>query len=82
MLNKFQINKVGEKNVFINAYSVENKSGDVWMTNGYKRHGQWLNIGESETEYQQAFADPLTTQGAENDYILLFGFLTQMFLFL
>jgi hypothetical protein len=64
---------MGEKNVFINAYSVENKSGDVWMTNGYKRHGQWLNIGESETEYQQAFADPLTTQGAENDYILLKG---------
>jgi hypothetical protein len=63
---------MGEKNVFINRYSVENRSGNVWLSNGYKRYGQWLNIG-SENEVQEAFTDPLTTKGAETDYILLKG---------
>ena len=64
---------MAEKNVFINRYSLENRSGNVWISNGYKRYGQWLNIGESEIEYSEAFVDPLTTPGAENDFILLKG---------
>jgi len=61
------------KNVFIESYSLENSSGDVWMDNGYKRYAQWLNIEESSIEYQEAFVDPFTTPGAENDFILLKG---------
>ena len=64
---------MAEKNVFINRYSLENRSGNVWISNGYKRYGQWLNVGESESELLEAFVDPLTTPGAENDYILLKG---------
>ena len=61
------------KNVFIERYSLRNQAGEVWLNNGYKRYGQWLNVGESELEYQTAFTDPLTTDGAETDFILLKG---------
>ena len=61
------------KNVYIEAYSLENNAGTVWTENGYKRYAQWLNIEETSIEYQEAFVDPLTTKGAENDYILLKG---------
>jgi hypothetical protein len=61
------------KNVYIEKYSLKNSAGNVWLSNGYKRYGQWLNVGESELEYQEAFTDPLTTPGAETDFILLKG---------
>jgi hypothetical protein len=61
------------KNVYIDAYSLENNAGTVWTENGYKRFAQWLNIEETSIEYQEAFVDPFTTDGAENDYILLKG---------
>jgi hypothetical protein len=61
------------KNVFIEKYTVLNKAGNVWLSNGYKRYAQWMNIGETEITYEKAFADPLTTPGAETDFILLKG---------
>jgi len=64
---------MASKNVFIERYSLKNNSGATWLKNGYKRYAQWLNVGAKDIEYQQAFADPLTTPGAENDFILLKG---------
>ena len=64
---------MAEKNVFIEKYSLKNYSGSVWLNNGYKRYAQWLEIGSTGIDYQQAFVDPLTTDGAENDFILLKG---------
>jgi hypothetical protein len=67
------LNTMGGKNIFIKDYSLENSSGRIWMDNGYKRYVQWLNIEESDIEYQEAFVDPLTTPGAEDKFILLKG---------
>lgn len=64
---------MAEKNVFINRYSLKNKSGRAWMANGYKRYAQWFNIGEAESTYEESFVDPLTTPGAEKDFVLLKG---------
>jgi hypothetical protein len=65
--------KFTEKNVFINRYTINNSSAQVWINNGYKRYGQWANLSGSEFEFQEAFVDPLTTPGAETDFILLKG---------
>jgi hypothetical protein len=67
------LNNMSGKNVFIEAYSFENNSGSVWLNNGYKRFAQWLNIEEESIEYQQAFVDPFTTPGAEDNFRLLKG---------
>jgi hypothetical protein len=61
------------KNVYIENYSLDNSAGNIWMDNGYKRYAQWMEIEESSIEFQEAFVDPLTTKGSENDYILLKG---------
>lgn len=63
----------GGKNTFIEKYSVSNQSGSIWLKNGYKRYGSWLNIESDSIEFQEAFVDPLTTPGAETDFILLKG---------
>jgi hypothetical protein len=65
--------KFAEKNVYINRYTINNAAARVWLNNGYKRYGQWANLSGSEFEFQEAFVDPLTTPGAETDYILLKG---------
>ena len=59
-------------NTYIESYSLENSSADVWIRNGYKRAAQYYETGTSP-EYVQAFVDPLTTPGAERDKILLKG---------
>ena len=67
-----QAEKAGT-NVFIEAFSLENRAGSVWMNNGYKRYAQWWNIGENESTFESVFVDPFTTVGSENDFILLKG---------
>lgn len=67
-----QVEKSGQ-NIFIENYSLENKSGSIWRRNGYKRYATWFQINENSSDIEQAFVDPLTTPGAENDFILLKG---------
>lgn len=59
-------------NTYIESYSLENSSGDVWIRNGYKRVAQYYEAGTSP-EYIESYVDPLTTPGAERDKILLKG---------
>jgi hypothetical protein len=67
-----QAEKAGQ-NIFIENYSLENKSGSIWRRNGYKRYATWYQINQSSSEIEEAFADPLTTPGSETDFILLKG---------
>lgn len=56
---------------FITEYHLFNNSGQVWMKNGYKRYSQYLDM--DLYEFQSFFVDPLTTDGSENDLIILKG---------
>jgi hypothetical protein len=67
-----QSEKSGQ-NIFIENYSLENRSGSIWQDNGYKRYGSWYQINEGSSELEESFVDPLTTPGTENDFILLKG---------
>lgn len=67
------LNEMSGKNVYIKKYSINNNSGSAWKRNGYKRFAQWMNIEKDKIEYQNIYIDPLTTPGAENDFILLKG---------
>jgi hypothetical protein len=67
-----QAEKAGH-NIFIENFSLENKSASVWKNNGYKRFGSWYQINENSSELQESFVDPLTTPGAETEFILLKG---------
>jgi hypothetical protein len=67
-----QAEKAGQ-NIFIESYSIENKSGRIWMDNGYKRYANWYNIAKDSSTNENVFVDPLTTPGAETDFILLKG---------
>ena len=67
------LNTMAGKNVFIKDYSLENSSGKIWMSNGYRRYGQWLSIEDGEPIYDEAYAEALTTPGSEDKYILLKG---------
>jgi hypothetical protein len=67
-----QAEKAGN-NIFIENYSLENKSGSIWQRNGYKRYASWFQMNKDSSEIEEAFTDPLTTAGAENDFILLKG---------
>jgi len=60
-------------NIYIESFSTQNRSGDIWKTNGYKRYPQWWQIGEDESSFEEVFVDPFTTKGAEKDFILLKG---------
>ena len=58
-------------NIFIDNWAMDNKSAAVWITQGYKKHTQYYDIGDdNETEYVSTFVDPFTTKGVENDLIL------------
>ena len=56
---------------FIQSYSLFNNSGDIWMKNGYKRFADFYNMDVGE--FQSFFVDPLTTEGAETDNVILKG---------
>jgi hypothetical protein len=73
-----QAEKSGQ-NIFIENYSLENKTGAIWKRNGYKRYGTWWQLAESESTLEEAFVDPLTTPGAETDFILLKGRVDEKF---
>lgn len=60
-------------NNYIEAYSLENNSADVWIANGYKRTAQYYDADADSPEYVKSFVDPLTTPGSEQDQILLKG---------
>lgn len=60
-------------NVFITNWSQINNSASVWINNGYRRYSQYFSNDENETEYLTHFVDPLTTNGAETDFILQKG---------
>lgn len=56
---------------YIKEYSLFNNSGQIWMKNGYKRYSQYMNM--DEYVFNSFFIDPMTTDGAENNLILLKG---------
>ena len=60
-------------NLFITSYSLESKTADIWMNNGYKRYTQYFDIKASESKFYSHFVDPFTTKGAENDFQLAKG---------
>lgn len=58
-------------NIYIDNWALDNKTASVWITQGYKKHTQYFDIGDdNETEYVSTFVDPLTTKGVEDDQIL------------
>lgn len=63
-------NEVEGWNTFIINWSQKNNSASVWLNNGYKRYSQYLDIKKDSVEYISTFVDPLTTKGAEKDFIL------------
>jgi len=67
-----QAEKAGH-NIFIENFSLENRTASIWKNNGYKRFGSWYQINENSSELQESFVDPLTTPGAETEFILLKG---------
>jgi hypothetical protein len=56
---------------YIKEYSLFNNAGDIWMKNGYKRYSQFLDM--DTYEFKSFFIDPLTTEGAESNLVLLKG---------
>ena len=56
---------------FILKYSLFNNSGNIWMTNGYRRYTEFYDTDNKE--FNSFFIDPLTTEGAERDSIILKG---------
>lgn len=60
-------------NTFIEQFSLENNSANVWIENGYKRHVQYYDMDANSPTYVTNFVDPLTTDGAESEQILLKG---------
>ncbi len=56
---------------FISSYSLFNNAGDIWMKEGYKRFADYYNMDINE--FQSFFVDPLTTDNAESDNIILKG---------
>ena len=58
-------------NMFIEKYGLINNAGNTWIANGYKRYCQYYDIPTKE--WSEVFVDPLTTEGAEEESILLKG---------
>ena len=61
-------------NIFIDSWSMQNKSASIWIKNGYKRYTQYLDIDQSNSiEYVSTFIDPFITKGTEKDFIIQKG---------
>jgi len=60
-----------DSNMSIKKFGLMNKSGETWISNGYKRYVQYYN--QDTKEQIENFIDPLTTDGAEADYIMSKG---------
>jgi hypothetical protein len=56
---------------YINHYSLINNSAAINLTHGYKRFARYYDAYIQED--QSIYVDPMTTEGAENDKILLKG---------
>jgi len=70
LTNKLEMNGM---NTFIEQFSLENKSANVWIENGYKRQVQYYDMEADDPTYVRNFIDPLTTPGSENEQILMKG---------
>lgn len=57
-------------NLYIESYSIESQTANIWINNGYMRYAQYFDIRESESKYFSFFVDPFTTPGTEKDYQL------------
>ena len=60
-------------NIFIQNWTIENNSAATWLNHGYKKYTQYVELEENKLEYISTFVDPLTTEGAEKEYILMKG---------
>jgi hypothetical protein len=63
--------KYVETSSYITDYRLFNNAGDIWMSNGYKRYSQYMDM--DSFEFQSFFVDPFTTTGSENDFVILKG---------
>tara|TARA_R110000796_G_scaffold192641_6_gene309328 strand:+ start:3512 stop:4984 length:1473 start_codon:yes stop_codon:yes gene_type:complete len=61
----------GNTTNYIKNYSLFNNAGQVWMSNGYKRYSQHMDM--DSYEFNSFFVDPLTTEGSENNLVILKG---------
>lgn len=62
------LSKLKGTNMFIQNYSLINKSGSISMENGYRRHIQFYDVNNKK--YETFFIDPLATPGSEKKVIL------------
>jgi hypothetical protein len=49
---------------YLSNYQMFNKSGEIFLSNGYKRYSQFFEC--ENDQYLSEFVDPLTTSGADN----------------
>jgi hypothetical protein len=63
--------KYAETTNYIQEFALFNNSGEIWMSNGYKRYSQFMDM--DNFQFQSFFVDPITTDGAESEMVLLKG---------
>lgn len=56
---------------FVKKFSLFNNSGNIWMSQGYNSITRYMDM--DELEFRNFLVDPLTTKGAEKDFIILKG---------
>ena len=69
---------VAGSDMYISSYNLINKSGDIWMSNGYARDLRYLNLNENnnggaEGGLEKFLITPLNTSGTEGEKIPLRG---------
>jgi len=55
----------GGSSKFVSGLRPFNNSGKIFLSNGYKRFAQWVDLEDSS--FNSEFVDPLVTKGTEND---------------
>jgi len=69
---------VAGTNMYIAQYTLENKTGEIWMANGYRRNVKYLNLNENNNDaesqgLEQFLITPLNTPGSEESGIPMRG---------
>ena len=69
---------VAGTNMHIASYNLVNKTGEIWMANGYRRNVKYLNLNENNNDgefqgLEQFLITPLNTPGSEESEIPMRG---------
>ena len=75
---------VAGSDMSISTYNLINKSGDIWMSNGYARDLRYLNLNENNAGSENGGLEkflitPLNTSGTEGEKIPLRGRIDEQF---